>query len=718
MKHCYVLLLFTFSLFLPFQAEARQAGQLLFEKTGEPRTDWAAKSRADLKKAPVHLNESLFDLIRNKHVHQFEIENFEGDIYRVTVRRVIEQLNGDWSITGFLNGDWRNTFTLSYSDGTVLSSIQNIEGHNFYDIKYSTEEMQHYFLKVDPHERDELSCGVDHDMKVDGVSREKMQNMDIEENQGRAFIDVMIVYTPRARSWATLNAGGIQNVVNQSMAVAQNTADNANVNLQFRLVHSAEVDYAESGNSRTDLCRLTATTTFTPNSTLCSPTSILDEVHQWRNIHQADLVAMFTLADDVGGIAWLLTNPEGNSRIGFSLTRVQQAAGTTHVHEMGHNMGMAHSRLQDSNAAGAEGGVFTYSTGWRWPGQDGNSYASVMTYNEGSQGVQIFSNPNITFQGAPTGSYDQEGAPADNARSARNIMHVIASYREMVGVPEVTTTEVTNVTAGLAEGVGTINDQGESPVTGRGFCWSTSPNPNLGDKCRASVLTENPFRIVMTGLQGNTTYYARAYATNDGGTAYGENVQFTTSDISDQNSIVSLERNRVLATGEQESIIDVIVRSSSGDPVPNVDVVIEQSGGFSNVRVINDRTDIEGRAQFAISSQNEQKVNYSVFADNLKIESGLQIEFLFSNPEFKLGNNYPNPFNNQTVIPIVIPEAAPVRLDIYNSAGARVQTILDQTMDVGYFEIPFDASRLSSGVYFYRMMSGNIMRSEKMLLLK
>ncbi len=720
MKYSYISLLLLFAIILPLQAESRQADHLLFEKIGDPSTEWAAKSRADLKKVPVQLNESLFQNIRNRNVHEFEIKNFDGDIYNVTVRRVIEQLNGDWSITGFINDDWRNSFTLSYSNGIVLSSIQNVERHSFYDIKYSTEETQHFFLKVDPHERDELSCGVDHDMKVDDVSSQKMHQMDIDtaQDEGRAVIDVMVVYTQRARAWAQSNAGSIQNTINQSMAVAQNTVDNANVNLEFRLVHTAEVDYVESGSSSTDLCRLTSTTTYTPNSSLCQPSSILSEVHEWRDIHQADLVAMFTLADDVGGIAWLLTNPEGNSRIGFSLTRVQQAAGTTHAHEMGHNMGMSHSRLQNTNAAGPLGGVFPYSTGWRWTGENAISYASVMTYNEGSQGVQIFSNPDVTFQGVPTGSYEEFGAPADNARSARDIKHVIANYRSLEGAPEVTTTEVTNITAGIAEGVGTIDDQGDFPVSRRGFCWSTSPNPNLLDNCSASVLSENPFRIVMRGLQGNTTYYARAYATNSGGTAYGDNIQFTTNDVSDQNSIVSLDRNRVLATGEQESILDVVVRSSDGDPIPDIDVVIEQSAGFSTVRVINDRTDTEGRAQFAISSQNEQTVNYSVFADDFEIESNLEIEFLFSNPEFMLGNNYPNPFNNQTVIPIVIPESAPVRIDIFNSIGARVQTVLDQNMDVGYFEIPVDAGLLSSGVYFYRLTSGNIVRSEKMLLLK
>jgi hypothetical protein len=714
MKYRYVLILFSFLLFHPSFTEARQSGNLLFEKTGETKSEWAAKTRADLRKAPIRLNDSLLEQVRNGTVFEFQIQNFDGDVYNITVRRVIEQLQGDWSITGYINGDWRNSFTLSYSNGTVLSGIQNIERHTFYDIKYSQEEMEHFFLKVDPHERDELTCGVDHDLETGDLSREKIP--EIEENNGRAVIDVMIVYTPRASSWAELNAGGIQNVINQSMAVAQNTSDNSNLNLEFRLVHSAEVDYTESGSSYTDLYRLTTRPGFTPMG--AQYLGYLDEVHVWRDIYQADLVAFFTVADDVGGLGWLITNPSGDSRYGFSLTRVQQAAGTTHVHEMGHNMGMAHSRLQNSNPAGAGGGMFNYSTGWRWTGTDGIGYTSVMTYNEGDQGVHIFSNPSINWSGTPTGSYTEPGAPADNARSARNIKHVIAAYRQLIGQPEVTTQSITNITAGRATGTGEITDIGDTPIMRRGICWSISPNPTIGDNCRQSVLSENPFQITLNNLQGNQTYYARAYATNSGGTGYGENIEFTTRDISDELSVVVADRNRVLATGVQESLVEINVLDSDGSPVPDINVIIEQSGGFSNVRTINEITDNDGIARFAISGQNEQKVTYTVYADDLRLSQNLQIEFLFRDPDVKLGNNYPNPFNNQTIIPFVVPEADRVRIDIYNAAGARVQTILDQDMQVGYFEVPFDASQLSSGVYFYRMTTGGTIRTEKMLLLK
>lgn len=115
---------------------------------------------------------------------------------------------------------------------------------------------------------------------------------------------------------------------------------------------------------------------------------------------------------------------------GFSLARVQQAAGSTVVHEMGHNFGMGHHKLQNFQPGP---GVFKYSAGGRWVGSDGVGYVSVMSYTGGSYypdgrshyKVPIFSNPNILHLSSPTG----HAADADNARTAREMKHVIAAYR-------------------------------------------------------------------------------------------------------------------------------------------------------------------------------------------------------------------------------------------------------------------------------------------------
>jgi parallel beta-helix repeat protein len=85
---------------------------------------------------------------------------------------------------------------------------------------------------------------------------------------------------------------------------------------------------------------------------------------------------------------------------------------------------------------------------------------------------------------------------------------------------------------------------------------------------------------------------------------------------------------------------------------------------------------------------------------------------------FMLLQNYPNPFNAQTTIRFTIPEPQNVRLTIYDLLGRRVEVLVDDYMQAGVHAITFDASHLSSGVYFYRMESGDRIETKRMVLLK
>ena len=66
---------------------------------------------------------------------------------------------------------------------------------------------------------------------------------------------------------------------------------------------------------------------------------------------------------------------------------------------------------------------------------------------------------------------------------------------------------------------------------------------------------------------------------------------------------------------------------------------------------------------------------------------------------------YPNPFNPTTTIRYTLAEQQKVRLEIYNTIGRRVQVLVDDRKDAGYYHLQFDASNLASGIYFYRMIT-------------
>jgi len=85
---------------------------------------------------------------------------------------------------------------------------------------------------------------------------------------------------------------------------------------------------------------------------------------------------------------------------------------------------------------------------------------------------------------------------------------------------------------------------------------------------------------------------------------------------------------------------------------------------------------------------------------------------------FALDQNYPNPFNPATQIRYQLPVDANVRLDIFTVLGEHIGTIVETHQQAGNHEVSFDASRLASGVYIYRIQAGDFIQARKMLLVK
>ena len=96
------------------------------------------------------------------------------------------------------------------------------------------------------------------------------------------------------------------------------------------------------------------------------------------------------------------------------------------------------------------------------------------------------------------------------------------------GAAAVTTTAASAITATTATSGGNVTTDGGTPVTARGVCWSTNVNPTISDSHTTDGSGTGVFTSSLTGLSPNTTYHIRAYATNSGGTFYGEDLQFTT----------------------------------------------------------------------------------------------------------------------------------------------------------------------------------------------
>jgi hypothetical protein len=86
--------------------------------------------------------------------------------------------------------------------------------------------------------------------------------------------------------------------------------------------------------------------------------------------------------------------------------------------------------------------------------------------------------------------------------------------------------------------------------------------------------------------------------------------------------------------------------------------------------------------------------------------------------EYNLSQNYPNPFNPTTVINYALPKASYVTLKIYDISGREVSTLVSEEKSTGYYNVTFNASGLSSGVYFYKLTAGNFTQTKKLNLVK
>ncbi|MFH0736607.1 MAG: T9SS type A sorting domain-containing protein [bacterium] len=85
---------------------------------------------------------------------------------------------------------------------------------------------------------------------------------------------------------------------------------------------------------------------------------------------------------------------------------------------------------------------------------------------------------------------------------------------------------------------------------------------------------------------------------------------------------------------------------------------------------------------------------------------------------YNLLQNYPNPFNPTTIISFTLPKSDFVKLELYNTLGQKVKSLLDENLESGLHKIEFNANNLASGIYFYKLVTSNYTETKKMILQK
>jgi hypothetical protein len=271
----------------------------------------------------------------------------------------------------------------------------------------------------------------------------------------------------------------------------------------------------------------------------------------------------------------------------------------------------------------------------------------------------------------------------------------------------------------------------------------------------------NVTTYTVTGINPGTKYYFRVKAYNASGTGSNSGSSGVTTLLNIAAILINIEATPIQYTLRQSLVqvsntiqiqdnIHLTLASAtvsvSGNYNPAQDLLIfsgqpEITGTWNsaNGSIILKGNTTPAAYQYAIRTIQYQNTAFSPTApdrtisytvndgyDNSNIQSRT-IGFTITGVEglasripvnYELYQNYPNPFNPSTIIRFALPQESNVKIIVFNILGEEVVRLVEGVQSAGYHQIVFDASKLSSGFYMYRIISDGFLQTKKMLLLK
>ena len=232
-----------------------------------------------------------------------------------------------------------------------------------------------------------------------------------------SIIDIMVVYTPSARDAVGGTAAMTSHI---ALGISETNQGYANSGLmqRFRLVYSGEVAYTET-SFETALADLRGTAD-----------GRMDNVHALRNTYGADIVSLLINNDAYCGLGYLMTSTATDfAAYAFNVVYYSCATGYYSLaHECGHNQGANHDR---ANAGGTT--LYSYAYGYQQTAAP-SPFRTIMAYNcdGGCTRVNYWSNPDVNYNGYPTGVVSTAGNAADNRLTLNNTRSFAANWRQAV----------------------------------------------------------------------------------------------------------------------------------------------------------------------------------------------------------------------------------------------------------------------------------------------
>lgn len=218
-------------------------------------------------------------------------------------------------------------------------------------------------------------------------------------------IRVLVLYTPNAQPSSLIS--NLKNTILTAVAYANQSFVNSQINYQIELVYAGQTNYSESGNIDIDLSRLKNT-----------GDGFMDEVHTLRNKYSADVCVLFNyLNAGPCGVAASIGATAANA---FCVVNTDcDVSYYSFAHEIGHLLGCRHDPSHDSSTT-----PFVYGHGYVHPS---NTWRTIMAYGPSTcQRVQYWSNPNVLYNGTPTGTI----ATQNNARVWGERSNTVMAFRQ------------------------------------------------------------------------------------------------------------------------------------------------------------------------------------------------------------------------------------------------------------------------------------------------
>ena len=231
---------------------------------------------------------------------------------------------------------------------------------------------------------------------------------------------------------------------------------------------------------------------------------------------------------------------------------------------------------------------------------------------------------------------------------------------------------------------------------------------------------QNNFQYMYTydSNGNNTIYLAQEWDPVDGWVNYGQYLYQFDGNNNQTEQLLQLWNTGTTSWVNQEKINSTY--NSLNSPLTTLYQLWNTGTGWENTSYIMDTYDVNNN----LSERVGQNWDGAAWVNSIrqtgfiwKLITDVGDDELLVN-EFKLFNNYPNPFNPSTTIKFNVPSISDVTIRIYDVLGNEIETLVNQEKTAGTYEVEFNSEGISSGIYLYRITAGDFTQTKKMILLK